>query len=82
MKTLTMLATVALLSAGTAYAQDTTVIHREGPVGSSTTVRQNDITTGSTVERRTITSDPGCRSKTVTRSNDEGESETKTKTDC
>jgi hypothetical protein len=83
MKIHTLLAVASLLTASSAYAQDTTVIHREGPAGSSTTVRQNDLVTGSTVEKRTTTSDTeGCSSKSVTRSNDEGETVTKTKTDC
>jgi hypothetical protein len=83
MKTLTMLAVTALLTAAPAFGQDTTVIHRETPVGSSTTVRQNDVVTGSTVEKRTTTSDTaGCSTKSVTRSNDDGDTVTKTKTDC
>jgi hypothetical protein len=83
MKKLTMIAAVVLMSAGAAYAEDTTVIHRDGPMGSSTTVRHDDMVTGSTVEKRTTTSDDeGCTTKSVTKSNDMGDKVTKTKSDC
>jgi hypothetical protein len=82
MKTLSLVVAAALMTAGAAYAQDTTVIHRDGPVGSSTTVRHDDGVTGTTVEKRTTSSDVGCSSKSVTRTNDDGDKVTKTRTDC
>ena len=83
MRKMTMIAAMVLMSAGAAYAEDTTVIHRDGPVDSSTTVRHDSVTTGSTVEKRVTTGDDvGCRSKSVTKSNDMGDKVTKTKSDC
>jgi hypothetical protein len=82
MKTIAMLTAAALLTAGSAYAQDTTIIHKEGPAGERTTIRQ-EAPVSTTVEKRTTTTESvGCSSKSVTRTNDVGDSVTKTKTDC
>ena len=82
MRKTAIVAALVLMSAGAAYAQETTVIHRDGPVGSSTTVHRDDVVTGSTVEKRVTRDDEGCRTKSVTKSNDMGDKVTRTKSDC
>jgi uncharacterized lipoprotein YajG len=81
MKTISMLTGAMLLVAGSAYAQSTTVIQKEG-VGSERTVVRQDAPVSTTVEKRTTTESVGCSSKSVTRTDEVGDKVTKTKTDC
>jgi hypothetical protein len=81
MKTIAMLTGAALLVAGSAYAQDTTIIHKDG-VGSDRTVVRQDAPASTTVEKRTTTESVGCSSKSVTKTDEVGDKVTKTKTDC
>jgi hypothetical protein len=81
MKTIAMLTSAALLVAGSAYAQDTTIIHKDG-VGSDRTVVRQDAPASTTVEKRTTTESVGCSSKSVTKTDEVGDKVTKTKTDC
>lgn len=70
MKILATAALAALLGAGTAVAQDTTVIKSRSD-------------TGTTVKKKVVRSDGfGCKTKTVKRTNDMGDSVTKTRSNC
>jgi hypothetical protein len=80
MKTIGMLTAATLLMTGAAFAQDTTIIHKEGP--SERTVIRQEAPVSTTVEKHVTTESAGCSSKSVTRTNDVGDKVTKTKTDC
>nr|WP_043750632.1 hypothetical protein [Methylobacterium nodulans] len=76
---LAALATVAGVSTAS-RAEDTTVIHRDGPAGTVV-----DRSTTGTVEKKTVTHSSdgvGCGSKTVHKENDLGESKTVHKESC
>lgn len=65
-----------------AFADSTTVTRTEGPLGESTTVRKersDDMGTRRSVE---TTGSLGCESKSVTRTNELGDTKTKTKVEC
>lgn len=86
MKTLATLTFAALVAAGSvgatgrALAQDTTVIHRDGPAGDKTVVKtESDVGTTKSVTR---TDADGCRTQSVKRTDGLGDSVTKTKSDC
>lgn len=76
------LALAACLIGGSALAQ-TTVIEKEG-VGSSTTIVRERSTAPEVVvkERTESTGTVGCSTKSVTRTNDLGDTTKKTSTDC
>jgi hypothetical protein len=70
MKTITIAAIAAMLGIGAANAQDTTVIKTRSD-------------TGTTVKKKVVRTDGfGCKTKTVKRTNDMGDSVTKTKSSC
>ena len=77
------LALTASLIASTAFAQSsTTVIHRDNGTGESTTVKEKSID-GDTVTRRVESSGAtGCDTKSVKKTDEDGNSVTKTKTEC
>jgi hypothetical protein len=82
MKALVLALTTASLLAGPVLAQDTTVIRREGIAGDTTVVKHRDID-GDTVHKKVVTTgSTGCRTKTVKKTNDMGDSVTRTKSDC
>ncbi|WP_430912962.1 hypothetical protein [Methylobacterium sp. sgz302541] len=70
-------AVISLLGVQGAFAE-TTVIHRDAP---DTVVVDRPATTSSTTVEKHEHAD-GCRSKTVTRTNDEGDRKTVTKESC
>ena len=77
-----IIAFTALGLAGAAQAQSTTVITREAPA-SETIVIKRDGPDGKTVTKRTeSTGSLGCDTKSVTKTNDDGDRVTKTKTEC
>ena len=68
---------------GSAAIAETTVIHKETPYGDSTVVKRDspDVTvTKKSVE--TTGAVGGCDTKSVTRTNELGDTSTKTKTEC
>lgn len=78
--------TLAILLAGSvlatsALAQSTTVIHKEGVGGSSTVIKERSEEP-TVVEKRVTSSSVGCSSKTVEKTDDFGDTKTKTKTTC
>ena len=78
------IAVAASVLATAAYAQSTTVIHKEG-VDSGTTVRRSvDVDSPSVVEKRkvTTTGSTGCSTKTVHKTNEMGDTKVKQKTKC
>lgn len=82
MKTLA-LALAASIAATSAFAQTTTVIERETPGSSTTIVREREVGPDTTVVRRSeSTGSVGCESRSVTRTNEVGDTKTKTTTDC
>ncbi|GAC1330828.1 MAG: hypothetical protein NVSMB26_08600 [Beijerinckiaceae bacterium] len=80
MHKLALIGAASLLSIGCAYAEETTVIHRDAPppavgvvVGAPAAEhRSTTVTTGGV----------GCETKTVHKENDLGDSKTVKKTDC
>lgn len=79
------LAIAASLCASAAYAQDTTVIHKEGAFGGKkTTVIRNGEDTGVAVRHKEVihTGTVGCKSKTVKKTNEMGDTVSKTKSNC
>lgn len=76
-----VIAVAASVIATAAYAQSSTVIHKEG-VESGTVVKR-ETTAPSTVEKRTVTTGSvGCDTKTVHKTNEMGDTKTKQKTKC
>ena len=79
------IAVAASVIATAAYAQSTTVIHKEG-MDSGTTVRRSDDDDSPTVvEKRkvtTTTGSVGCSTKTVQKTDDFGDTKVKQKTKC
>lgn len=77
------LAFTALAFTGAAYAQSTTVITREAPASETTIVKRDSID-GTTVTRKVESTGSlgGCDTKSVTKTNEDGDSVTKTKTEC
>ena len=81
MKTLAIAIAATLI--GTAAFAETTVIRKESPDGDTTIVRRDspDVT----VTKRSVETTGtvgGCDTKSVTRTNDVGDTTTKTKTEC
>ena len=80
MKPLIICAGALALLTGSALAEETTVIHRDGPDADRTVVHRS---VGPEAERKVITRDgDGCASKTVKKSNDVGDSVSKTVSNC
>lgn len=77
------LALAASLIGSMAFADETTVTRRDGPGGTSTTVKK-EHDDGTTTTKRSVESTGalGCDTKSVTRTNELGDSKTKTRTDC
>lgn len=78
------IALAASMLATAAYAQSTTVIHKEG-VDTGTTVRRSvDVDSPTVVEKRkvTTTGTVGCSTKTVKKTDDMGDTKVKQKTNC
>jgi hypothetical protein len=84
MKKLALIAVASLLGTA-AYAQETTVIHRNGG-GSHTIVKQHssDVDDADVVvKRKTVTTGSvGCSSKPMSKTNEFGETTVKKKTTC
>jgi hypothetical protein len=84
MKKLALIAAASLIGTA-AYAQETTVIHRNG-VGSHTVVKERSSDMGDAdvvVKRKTVTTGSvGCSSKTMSKTNELGETTVKKKTTC
>jgi hypothetical protein len=79
------LAIAATLAASTAYAQDTTVIHKDGMLGSKKTVIKHDSDADVAVRRKVEVhtgSLSDCKTKTVKKTNDMGDTVKKTKSSC
>ncbi|HEX3181693.1 MAG TPA: hypothetical protein VHR44_10655 [Beijerinckiaceae bacterium] len=78
MHKLALFGAAALLSVGCAYAEDTTVIHRDAAPGIGVTVG------APAVEHRTTVVAPAapCQHTTVHKENDLGDSKTVKKTEC
>ena len=78
MHQLALFGAAALLSVGCAYAEDTTVIHRDAAPGIGVTVG------APAVEHRTTVVAPAapCQHTTVHKENDLGDSKTVKKTEC
>ena len=79
MKTLATLFAASVLATA-AYAQ-TTVIQKEG-VGSTTVVKEHPADTTVVKKKEITTGSVGCSSKTVKKTDEFGDSKTKTKTEC
>lgn len=77
MKHLFACATALVMFCGVSVA-DETVIHRDGP--DATVVHHDDATV--VHHDGPVVHDGGCASKTVTKSNGEGDTVSKTKSDC
>jgi len=84
MNKLALIAAASLIGTA-AYAQETTVIHRNG-VGTHTIVKQHssDVDDADVVvKRKTVTTGSvGCSSKTMSKTNELGETTVKKKTTC
>jgi hypothetical protein len=68
-----------------AYAQDTTVIHKEGVTGSKTVVKERTVDPEPDVvvkKRVTTTGSVGCESKTTAKTDEFGDTTVKKKTSC
>jgi hypothetical protein len=77
------LAIAATLIGSAAFADETTVIRKEGPLGDTTVVtkeRDDSVVTKRTYE--TTGSLGGCEHRSVTKTNELGDSVTKSKTEC
>ena len=75
------LALAATLIGSAAFAQTTTIV-RERPA-SDTTVIEKESTSGTVVHKKVeSTGSVGCETKSVTKTNDMGDTVKKTKTDC
>ncbi|WP_375460760.1 hypothetical protein [uncultured Enterovirga sp.] len=84
MKTVAI-AAVAILFGTAAMAQSssTTIQREEGPLGDRTTViKKESDDLGTTRSRVDTTGNVGCDTKSVTRTNEDGDSKTKTTTRC
>ncbi|MDB5591341.1 hypothetical protein [Enterovirga sp.] len=84
MKSVAIAAFAALLSTAAIAQTSTTVTREEGPLGDRTTVtKQNSDVIGTTTKRTTeTTGSVGCDSKSVTKTNEFGDTRTKTKVEC
>ena len=87
MKKLALIAAATLIGTA-AYAQETTVIHKNG-VGSHTVVKERSSTMDDAsdadvvVKRKTVTTGSvGCSSKTMSKTNEFGDTTVKKKTTC
>jgi hypothetical protein len=79
MKTLATLLAASVLATA-AYAQSTTVIQKESP--STTTVVKEHPADTTIVKKEVTTGSVGCDTKTVKKTDEFGDSKTKTKTEC
>ena len=80
MRLIAILAAASLIGTA-ALADETTVTRTETPLGSSTTVtkdRSDDVV----VKRSETTGSVGCDTKSVSKTNEFGDTKTKTKTEC
>ena len=79
------LAIAATLAASTAYAQDTTVIHKDGMLGSKKTVIKHGSDSDVAV-RRNVEVNTGslndCKTRSVKKTNEFGDTVKKTKSSC
>ena len=74
---------VALAISGAAFAQTTEIRRTETPAGESTTVTREHMDGSSTTTKRIdSTGSLGCDTKSVTETNEDGESRTKSRTRC
>jgi hypothetical protein len=80
MKKLAILLAASVIGTA-AYAQSTTVIQKEG-VGSTTVVKEHPADTTVVKKEVTTTGSTGCESKTVKKTDEFGDSKTKTKVEC
>ncbi|MGA0593567.1 hypothetical protein [Enterovirga sp. CN4-39] len=80
MKAVTLALAAALIGSA-AHAQTTTIV-REKPADETTVIKRE--TMGGTVVKKKVesTGSVGCETKSVTRTNDMGDTVKKTKTDC
>lgn len=77
------LALAATFIGSVAMADSTTVTRTEGPLGDTTTVRKERTDDSISVRRTESTgSIGGCDTKSVTKTNEFGDSTTKTRTEC
>jgi hypothetical protein len=72
---------LAASAIGTAAYAQTTVIQKEG-VGSSTTVVKEQPADTTVVKKEITTGSTGCDTKTVKKTDEFGDSKTKTKVEC
>ncbi len=85
MRKIVLVAAAAFLTTAAVAQTSTTVTREEGPLGDRTTVtkERSDDLGGSTTRRSVETTGAvGCESKSVTRTNELGDTTTKTKTEC
>lgn len=77
------LALAASLIGSAAFADSTTVTRTEGPLGDRTVVKK-ETTDDTVTTRRSETTGAlgGCDTKSVTKTNELGDTTTKTKTEC
>ncbi len=82
MKKLAILLAASVI--GTAAYAQTTVIHKEdGLTGSRTVVKERSVDDAAVVKKKVITTgSTGCASKTVKKTDEFGDSKTKTKVEC
>jgi hypothetical protein len=78
------IAVAASVLATAAYAQSTTVIHKESTDSGTTVRRSVDVDSPTVVEKRKVTTTGavGCRTKTVQKTDEMGDTKTKQKTKC
>ncbi len=82
MKTLPLIIAASLVASAAFAQSSTTVIHRDNGVGESTTVKEKSVD-GDTVTRRVeTTGSTGCDTKSVKKTDEDGNSVSKTKTEC
>ena len=74
------LALAATLIGSAAFAQTTTII-REKPADETTVIKRETMG-GTVVKKVETTGSVGCETKSVTKTNDMGDTVKKTKTDC
>jgi hypothetical protein len=83
MKTVAIAALAVMLgTSAMAQSSSTTIQREDGPLGDRTTVIKKENDDGVTTRSRVDTGVTGCDTKSVTRTNDEGDSKTKTVTRC
>ena len=81
MKKLAILLAASVIGTA-AYAQSTTVIQKEGVGSNTTVVKEHPADTTVVKKEVTTTGSTGCESKTVKKTDEFGDSKTKTKVEC